>query len=96
MILYIAVSYVAGQKMQLTWSKLEFTGQELSLGIFNVTDKFAADQFRISLNFSDEGWHNVSVVAKNFFFTDNETLLDEVFTYHLTFEIVGKVTNLFQ
>ena len=61
------------------------------MGIFNVTDKFAADQFRISLNFSDEGWHNVSVVAKNFFFTDNETLLDEVFTYHLTFEIVGKV-----
>ena len=64
------------------------------MGIFNVTDKFAADQFRISLNFSDEGWHNVSVVAKNFFFTDNETLLDEVFTYHLTFEIVGKVFKL--
>ena len=59
-----------------------------------MTDKFSADQFRISLNFSDEGWHNVSVVAKNFFFTENETLLDEVFIYNLTFEIVGKVTNL--
>ena len=59
-----------------------------------MTDKFAADQFRISLNFSDEGWHNVSVVAKNFFFTENKTLLDEVFTYNLTFEIVGKVTDL--
>ena len=58
-----------------------------------MTNKFEADQFRISLNFSDEGWHNVSVVAKNFFVTENETLLDEVFTYNLTFEIVGKVTN---
>lgn len=56
-----------------------------------MTDKFSVDQFRISLNFSDEGWHNVTVVAKNFFFTENETLLDEVYTYNLTFEIVGKV-----
>ena len=76
--------------------KHNFTGQQLSLGVFNVTDKFSGDQFRISLNFSDEGWHNVSVVAKNFFFTENETLLDEVFTYNLTFEIVGKVTDLLQ
>ena len=60
-----------------------------------MTDKFSGDQFRISLNFSDEGWHNVTVVAKNFFFSENETLLDEVYTYNLTFEIVGKVTHWF-
>ena len=60
-----------------------------------MTDKFSVDQFRISLNFSDEGWHNVTVVAKNFFFTENETLLDEVYTYNLTFEIVGKVEIAF-
>jgi hypothetical protein len=59
--------------------------------VFNVTNKFEADQFRISIAFPDEGWHNVSVKAKNYFFTENETLLDDVFIHDLSFEIVGKV-----
>ena len=66
-------------------------GERVSLGVFNVTNKFETDQFRISISFPDEGWHNVSIIAKNFFVTENETLLDDVFTYDLTFEIVGKV-----
>ena len=33
-------------------------------------------------------------MARNYFFTENNTLLDDTFTYNLTFEIVGKVTNI--
>ena len=68
-------------------------GERVSLGVFNVTNKFETDKFRISIPFPDEGWHNVSIIAKNFFVTENETLLDDVFTYNLTFEIVGKVNS---
>ena len=51
--------------------------------VFNVTDRFNAKDFRISIPFPDEGFHNVTIIARN--------KVQGPVLYHLFFEMVGKV-----